>query len=203
MGAWSAWAATLLIGMLLPGPANLAVLAAGVAGGARPATALGAGVVAGDALLAGAVIAGAGVLTRNETLQAVMTVGGGLLLAVIGLLMLFSPRPTTGRARDGRGAAWRAAGGLGLALGNPKAALLHLAAAPLIVGPGQGTPSLALAAVTVAAGLNVLAILPYLAAPRLAGAFVEGPRTARLVRLAGGGLVAAVGAGLAIRGLLA
>lgn len=193
----------LLVGMALPGPANLAVLAAGLAGGLRPAAALAAGVAAGDTLLAAAVVGGAGALARSQSLQTAMGVGGGLLLVLIGLRMLGPPSAAVERDLPGEGAPWRGAGGIALGLGNPKAVLLHLAAAPLVVGEGQAGAVLVLAAAAGALGLNGLALTPYFAAPWFAERLALGRRASRAVHLACGGLLAAAGLGLALRAGLA
>jgi threonine/homoserine/homoserine lactone efflux protein len=155
------WPMALMGGMLAPGPNNLSVASVGIARGLSAAGGLAAGAILGDVILAIGVLGGAAWLTETHLARRALTFGGGVILAGWGVRMIFAPHgPAHAEARLAPTPGLTS--GLLLAICNPKALLLHLSAAPLLLisTPPLGAGRVAAAAAVVAV-LNLLALSTY------------------------------------------
>ena len=130
-----AYALALLVTVVTPGPAVVALVATGVAKGARPALALGFGITAGDIILVALALLG---LTAAAAAFgwafAIVKYAGAAWLVWLGILMWRAPAEAPAAGSDGDHRLLRHIGlGLAIALGNPKAILFHASLMPLLI----------------------------------------------------------------------
>ena len=148
---YPAFAAAILIFLLIPGPGNLALVTSTGKGGIRGGLAAGLGIILGDQILLWLAVAGvAAVLTTYPTAFAAIQWLGAAYLAWLGWRMLtakpgalpvlnIKPRHYLRQA-------------MGITLLNPKAIVFYMAFFPLFVDPAhhQGLLTFAVMALTIA-----------------------------------------------------
>lgn len=194
-----AYSAALLVAVVTPGPAMLAVISTGVASGARRATLFAGGIAAGDVLLAAIALTGLAVLALSfGWVFAIVKYAGAAYLVWLGIRMWRAPAARISAGPRGGGLRPFAVG-LAVALGNPKAILFHASLMPLILDVA------ALGRAEIAAVLAIVAAVN-LAVMTACGSFAGGasrwlrpPARMRWVNRVGGGAMVGTGALIAAR----
>lgn len=194
-----AFAATLGLWVLLPGPGNLMIAGRALSGGIRATLGLIAGMLLGDVLYMVLVFLGLAALGQAMgEFFVVVRIAAGLYLIWLGIKLWRSkPEATldTGKARS-RGGLRDLLAGFGLTLGNPKAILFHLAFLPTFFD----LPSLgfwdALAIMAIFLTMLGLSFLGYAGAAAQARGFFQSPRRLRILNRASGSIL--IGAGGAV-----
>lgn len=192
LGAYGSFVAAIWLFLMIPGPGNLALIAATSKGGMRGGLVCTLGVMAGDQVLMWSAVAGlsAMLMTMPALFDAVQWLGA-IYLMWMGARLLWS------RAGAAQGMQFRArhfwTQGFLITLFNPKAIVFYMAFFPMFIqDPEQATfKTFALMAVTVGALTWVYGLLAAWVTLRLAGQVKSKPWIARwLQRLAGMALVA-------------
>jgi threonine/homoserine/homoserine lactone efflux protein len=184
----------------LPGPAQGALLARGVARGPRAAAALATGLVAGNAVWLGASLAGVGALARHYAPAfASVRWAGAAYLVWLAIRLWRDPPPHA--PQPGRPLASGALGGLLLALGNPKAVPFFGAILPAVIDPAQLTFRQAAEVLAVGLFIDGTVQLVYLHLAHRAAQMMRGPVAARVLRRTTAGVSAACAVVVATRSL--
>lgn len=191
-----------LVATATPGPAVLYVLSAGISGGLTGAARASLGVLCADALYFLLSITGLGtLLLASYSLFVAVKLAGAAYLVYLGLRLLWSAiaRPADGLAALAGAPASRGwlAGGFMVHAANPKALLYFGSIVPQFLRPGQPLlPQLAgLGLVHLVTALGVMLGYGFFAA-RIRG-LAQRPWFARTLNATAGGMLIAVGAGLA------
>lgn len=196
-----AYSAALLVAVVTPGPAMLAVISTGVASGARRATLFACGIAAGDVLLAAIALTGLAVLALSfGWVFAIVKYAGAAYLVWLGIRMWRAPTARISAEPTGGGGGLRPfAVGLAVAVGNPKATLFHASLMPLILDVA------ALGRAEIAAVLAIVAVVNLVvmtACGRFAGGasrWLRTPARMRWVNRVGAGAMVGTGAVIAAR----
>lgn len=196
-----AYALALLVAVATPGPAVLAVVATGVAKGARPALALGLGVAAGDiALVALALLGLAAAATAFGWAFSLVKYAGAAWLIWLGIRMWRAPIRAPAAGQEGDGRALRHAGlGAAIALGNPKAILFHASLMPLLIDMARLTLAGAGLIIAIVAIVNLVAMSGLALLAGGAARWLRTPERIRLVNRVGGATMIGTGALIAAR----
>lgn len=195
-----AYTAALLVAVVTPGPAMLAVISTGVASGARRATLFAGGIAAGDVLLAAIALTGLAVLALSfGWVFAIVKYAGAAYLVWLGIRMWRAPTARISAKPTGGGGLRPFAVGLAVAVGNPKAILFHASLMPLILDVA------ALGRAEIAAVLAIVAVVNLVvmtACGRFAGGasrWLRTPARMRWVNRVGAGAMVGTGAVIAAR----
>lgn len=190
-----AYAAALVVAVVIPGPAALAVISTGIASGARRANLLACGIAAGDVVLSAVALTGLAVLALSfGWVFALVKYAGAACLIWLGIRMWRAP-VTAVLPEPGSGGGLRPlALGLAVALGNPKAILFHASLMPLIVDiPALSWAEIA-AVLTIVAAVNLAVMTAYGNFAGSASRWFHRPGLRRLLNRAGGGAMVGTGA---------
>ncbi|MBV8653534.1 MAG: LysE family translocator [Alphaproteobacteria bacterium] len=208
MHLWSllVFTAVIGIGTATPGPTIIAVVARVLSRGRNGNLGFAIGIIAGDVVWLGAAVFGLAALAgaAHEAMVVLKYLGAAYLLYVA-WKMWSAPATAPGDAAVAlRGAAsrglWRGiAGGLAVALANPKTMMIYLALIPTIieisdVGVAQ---YLGLAAIIIVVYSVVLFL--YISAAHRARAMFRSPRALRLINRGSGTMMAGAAAVVATR----
>jgi len=191
---YPAFAAAVLVFLMLPGPGTFAVLASAAQGGLRGGYASLAGIIAGDFMLIVLALAGVAALMQAHPVlfRAVQYLGAGYM-AWVGLqLLLRRPGSFDGGLllRIDHGRFFRQT--FLITLINPKAIMFYMAFFPLFIDPQrfQGASTFALMVATIMALTLAYGSVLILAGNGLARTLGRHPRLASIgSKLAGAGLV--------------
>ncbi len=148
---YPAFAAAILIFLLIPGPGNLALVTSTGKGGMRGGLAAGLGIILGDQILLWLAVAGvATVLTTYPTAFAAIQWLGAAYLAWLGWRML-TAKPGAAPVLNIKPRHYLRQA-MGITLLNPKAIVFYMAFFPLFVDPAQhqGLLTFAVMALTIA-----------------------------------------------------
>ena len=185
---FSAFCASILLFLALPGPGSFALLTSTAKGGFRAGAAATFGVIAGDQVLLWLAVAGvASLLAAHPLAFKAVQYAGAAYLAWIGLRMLFSRGDGSASPVyiEPRAYARQA---FFITLLNPKAIVFYMAFFPLFIDPAthRGLPTFAAMAITIAV-ITALYCLALCAFANAVAAKVRAHRTAArwLERLAG------------------
>ena len=200
-GQLGAMLSVMLVLSLIPGPADALIVAHAMRADARSAGALVAGIVAGDAVLLGAALAGhAGIAAAPAWLASATALVCAAFLVTAGARTLRARGVPVRQAAPASPAALSAAGtGFATTIGDPTALLFYFGALPLFLDPARATPLDALVIVAAAAAVIAAVKTLYAAAGERAAALIGRARTAAAARLATGGLLLGIGAALMLR----
>jgi len=198
------FAAAAGIAMASPGPAIAALLARVIGGGGRAGGVFGfcAGLTLGDVVWFTTAMFGlAALMEAAQPLFAALKYMGAVYLLWLAWNLWTAPATSPEVAKSMVTArVWRGfAGGLALALGNPKTMVFYLALAPMLVDPQRLTIGdyLVLVALLVALSASVLSI--YVAAAFRARRVLRSPRAVRFANRAAGTMMAGAAVAVASR----
>jgi leucine efflux protein len=189
---YPAFAAAVLVFLMLPGPGTFALLSATAQGGLRGGAAATAGIIAGDQILMWLAVAGvAALLAAWPVAFSVVQWAGAVYLAWIGVKLL--------RSRDTEASPIRlqprhyARQAFLITLLNPKAIVFYMAFFPLFIDPAthRGATTFMAMALSIAGITAVYGVALCALAERVTERVRTSPRVARLLqRVAGAILIA-------------
>lgn len=195
-----AYGAALLLAVATPGPAVVSVISTGLAGGARIAAAMGAGIALGDVVLGTAALLGLAAIASIDWLLWVLKYAGAAYLTYLGF-RLWRTGPAVGSSPIESGGRLAGAAGLGaaVALGNPKAILFHASLMPLIIDVSSLDLAGGAAIVAIVLFVNLTVMSAYALLSGRMSRWLRKPARVRWVNQSAGAVMIGTAAIIAVR----
>lgn len=194
-----AFVSALLVWVLIPGPAVLAIVGRSLTTGLKPALKLILGILLGDLFYLSIALFGLAAIGKalGEFFVAVRVLGGCYLVFLGIRLWMTEPAEISARPADSGPDRFRSLfTGLGITLGNPKAILFHLGFLPTFFDLAALTAWDALSIILIFMAVLGASLATYAMAASRARAFFTDRRKIRMVNRGAGALF--IGAGVAV-----
>ena len=179
-----AYSGALALAAVIPGPQLVAIVAQALRGGHRPAVWITLGMVAGDVLYLGAVLAGLAYIAETFSALLIAIKWAGVAYLIFLAVQFWRAKAdleaetAQRRPRSSRSAFLA---GVLVTIGNPKSVLFYIAIVPTIVDLGAVTFGDCLILLALTASILTLVQLPFAFAGAKARGALQSPRALKLV----------------------
>lgn len=196
-----AYAAALALAVATPGPATLAVVSKGIARGPSKATTMALGIAIGDVILGAIALIGlAAVAAAFGWALTIIKFAGAAYLVWLGIRYWRSSMRDDGGVDVRVGSHYASfAAGTAIAIGNPKAILLHASLMPLIIDVGEIAPGEAAAILAIILAVNATIMCAYAVMAGGAARWLDQPVRRRWMERFAGTAAIATGTAIAYR----